>query len=161
MSRHLSTERTLNLLFSAQQHNQQQDAQGLNPNQMPEAATPTPSETQDNNHHTNHQRSLHSFWKLPPSLAVPKIMETAPPPPISRSSSCEDCGAGLGDGDDMMMDIDGGLAGEDHSCGACGKTVCFSCSVSNLGENRRCLVCAGRSVGVAEIGWKTAGVGVC
>ncbi len=68
----------------------------------------------------------------------------------NTSSSCEDCGAGLrdgGDDDDMMVDVDGlGGGMEDYSCGACGKTVCFSCSVSNMGANRRCLVCAGRSV---------------
>jgi len=43
------------------------------------------------------------------------------------------------------MDVDSyGATTEGHSCGACGKAVCFSCSVSNLGEQRRCLACAGR-----------------
>lgn len=42
------------------------------------------------------------------------------------------------------MDIDGGgLGAQAHACGACGKAVCFSCSISNLGEHRRCLACAG------------------
>ena len=59
--------------------------------------------------------------------------------------ACEDCGAGLCD--DNMMDVDGfgsGDAAAARGCGACGKVVCFSCSVSNLGERRRCLMCAGR-----------------
>ncbi|KAK1783201.1 hypothetical protein QBC45DRAFT_316621 [Copromyces sp. CBS 386.78] len=33
-------------------------------------------------------------------------------------------------------------------CEACWKMVCFSCSISNLGEHRRCLACAERRVWV-------------
>lgn len=86
---------------------------------------------------------------------------------MPSSTTCEDCGAelrGNSDNDDVMMDVvvgdvDGGYGGfgssdgDDHTCGACGKAVCFSCSVSNLGEHRRCLVCAGR--GELGAGWGT------
>lgn len=71
------------------------------------------------------------------------------------------------------MDIDGGFdgGGEGTSCGACGKPVCSHCSITNLGEQRRCLTCAGRRVvAIGNNGglrWPsaaataTAGVGVC
>lgn len=47
----------------------------------------------------------------------------------------------------MDMDMDGYAFGwspgdADCVCGACGKAVCAGCSVSNLGSERRCLVCA-------------------
>jgi hypothetical protein len=61
----------------------------------------------------------------------------------------------LGGGDDdAMMDIDGYGSGlDDWACGACGKAVCFSCSISNLGEHRRCLACAGPRGGVRGNVW--------
>ena len=77
-------------------------------------------------------------------------------PAFERPAACEDCGAGLDDG----MDVDGG-AGDDTACGACGKHICYSCSVSNLGEQKRCLHCAGRRVWVGGIGWTNAEVSVC
>ena len=70
-----------------------------------------------------------------------------------------------------MMDVDGfGFGNEDSCCGACGKTVCFSCSITNLGENKRCLACAGGKssgssnngrVWVGGIGWTNASGVVC
>ncbi len=72
--------------------------------------------------------------------------------------SCEDCGAGLGQG---------GTGGtepqhDDYGCcGACRKAVCFSCSVTNLGEQRRCLACAGRKIGVGGLGWTVPSASVC
>jgi hypothetical protein len=54
----------------------------------------------------------------------------------------------------MMMDVDGyGSGPDDHICGACGKAVCFSCSISNLGEHRRCLACAGPRGGMGSNEW--------
>jgi len=41
---------------------------------------------------------------------------------------------------DMMMDID--MDSPNYGCSSCGKQVCHGCAVSNLGEDRRCLVCA-------------------
>ncbi|CCC06601.1 hypothetical protein SMACR_12616 [Sordaria macrospora] len=67
---------------------------------------------------------------------------------------------GGGDHDVDMMDISttqdgsGYEQGNDEydsslsQCEACGKMVCFSCSISNLGEHRRCLACAERRVWV-------------
>jgi hypothetical protein len=81
-------------------------------------------------------------------------MDTA----LDAPSHCEDCGhplraaetaGGCGGSDDAMdtdmdLDLDGyGGAGPETGCGACGKHVCSHCSVSHLGERRRCLLCAG------------------
>ncbi|KAM0253551.1 hypothetical protein ACHAP5_000584 [Fusarium lateritium] len=130
-------QRTLNMLYSAQ--NQHQDAE------VPFEHTQTPSETTQPE--TN-QQSLHRFWNISsaPSTTNSNLNQTEFAP-----SNCDDCGAGLSGGDDGM-DIDG-LNNEDHSCGACGKHVCFSCSVSNLGEQRRCLQCAGRSGQPGRAAW--------
>jgi hypothetical protein len=79
------------------------------------------------------------------------------PPPIEKAAlalandqtSCEDCGTRMpGAGDDAMMDVDGyqDVAAGASRCVACRKVVCGSCSVSNLGAEPRCLVCAGRDV---------------
>lgn len=163
--------RTLNLLYSAQQHQQQHPQVPGQPHlssSEPVAMAPALPNATGHTHRPSQQRSLHSFWNIP-SARVPVILETTPSPRMSRSvlgisNSCEDCGADLGggDGDEVMMDVDSyGLESGDHSCGACGKTVCFSCSVSNLGEDRRCLTCARRRTGVEEMGWKVPGVGVC
>ena len=102
------------------------------------------------------QTSLHSFWVLPSrSTALPPIL----PPSNSAhdlSTSCDDCGTALDDGDDsMMLDSSDSLTVV-SPCEACGKPVCYSCSVSNLGEQRRCLVCAGRRVGVHSGSWTMA-----
>ncbi|KAL7808947.1 hypothetical protein V8C44DRAFT_334949 [Trichoderma aethiopicum] len=125
---------------------------------------PTPTTTSSSTH--DGQQSLHRFWNIgsqpssdisSPSLADPL---SAPTP-----TACDDCGAplagsdGAGSGDDGM-DLDGSAA-QDTACGACGKHVCFSCSVSNLGEEKRCLQCAGRRVWIGGIGWTNAGVSVC
>lgn len=75
-------------------------------------------------------------------------------------SSCEDCGAGLANGiDSEGMDVDG-FTSDNTACGACGKHVCFSCSVSNLGEEKRCLQCAGRKVSGGGVGWTNSGLSV-
>lgn len=165
-------EHTLSLLYSAQHHHQFRHSSGtssssnLQQQQTVAAAVtapvPPPPQTQNQTQATA-QRSLHSFWNLP---APPTSSSTtAPSPPTHRASApthCEDCGTGLGPGaGDASMDVDGYGLG-DCSCGACGRAVCFGCSVSNLGEQRRCLVCAGRRVWVGGIGWTGgAGVGVC
>ncbi len=63
----------------------------------------------------------------------------------------------LNDGDGMDMD---NYVRDPHNCGACGKAVCFSCSVSNLGEHRRCLLCAGRRGTVGRESWTSNSGGV-
>jgi hypothetical protein len=152
----LPTEHTLDVLYSAQRR----------PDEPHHGLTQSPTHTSTEllvqahaqSHHIPQQRSLHSFWNLPgPSSSTSSLASspsssaaTSPPSPAlaprSILTNCEDCGAGLGGGDDdVMMDADDHGPGleEDQTCGACGKTVCFSCSISNLGEHRRCLACAG------------------
>ncbi|OTA03134.1 hypothetical protein A9Z42_0035610 [Trichoderma parareesei] len=131
---------------------------------LPTPPMTTPSSSSSSPTHDG-QQSLHRFWNIgsqpssgtsSPGLADPLC--AAPTP-----TACDDCGAPLagsdGAGDDGM-DLDGSAA-QDTACGACGKHVCFSCSVSNLGEEKRCLQCAGRRVWIGGIGWTNAGVSVC
>lgn len=144
----VSADRTLSLLYSAQQQAPQAPV-------LEQAASALAAPT------ASSQQSLHRFWNINStptssvgsSPALEQQMVTAAP------SACDDCGAGLGDGGDGM-DIDG-CGFEDHACGACGKNVCFSCSVSNLGEQKRCLQCAGRRVWVGGIGWTNVAVSAC
>ncbi|KAK4108360.1 hypothetical protein N656DRAFT_792657 [Canariomyces notabilis] len=157
---------TLGLLYSAQQHQQQP------PHTPPRAVNNTASSfiqphthaASQHNGARSQQRSLHSFWNLPrppatssaASSPASSVTSLAGGRSTSVSTRCEDCDARLDggnlddEGDFVAMDIDGyGLGTADvdiygHVCGACGKSVCGSCSVSNLGEHRRCLACAGR-----------------
>ena len=50
------------------------------------------------------------------------------------------------------MDVDIANGGN-YACEQCGKVVCHGCAVSNMGEQRRCLNCAGER-GEA-VGWGT------
>ncbi|PTB68805.1 hypothetical protein BBK36DRAFT_1166691 [Trichoderma citrinoviride] len=178
---------TLGLLYSAQQR-QQQDHQhhhqhgvaAVPADQMllPEGSsssdpsplpTPTSSASASAHQHDGQQQSLHRFWNIgsQPSSGTSSPGLADPSRALATPTACDDCGAplagsdgGVGGGDDMGMDLDGGAA-QDTACGACGKHVCFSCSVSNLGEEKRCLQCAGRRVWIGGIGWTNAGVPVC
>ncbi|KAH6609386.1 hypothetical protein Trco_002732 [Trichoderma cornu-damae] len=143
---------TLGLLYSAQQRQPQDQPQLQAPTAAQEPVPPAAG--------PDTQQSLHRFWNISSEPgsggSSPGIAIACAPP-----TSCEDCGsalAGGGGGDEMEVD-DG--AAEDTACGACGKHVCFSCSVSNLGEQKRCLQCAGRRVWIGGIGWTNAGVPVC
>ncbi|KAF5002872.1 hypothetical protein FGRMN_33 [Fusarium graminum] len=119
-------QRTLNMLYSAQNQHQATE--------FPFEHAQTPPQTTQPE---SNQQSLHRFWNISsaPSASNTKLAQTEIAP-----SNCDDCGAGLNGDDGMDLDV---IDNEDHSCGACGKHVCFSCSVSNLGEQRRCLHCAG------------------
>lgn len=140
-------ERTLSLLYSAQQHphsspileheNQSQEA--------PQTMTPP-----------SNQQSLHRFFNISSKPTAP----TTSMPQLERPSNCDDCGTSLDTGNGDEMEIDD-LAPEDHACGACGRAVCFSCSVSNLGEQKRCLRCVGRKDHVGGVGWSNGHVTVC
>ncbi|KAK4452130.1 hypothetical protein QBC34DRAFT_399285 [Podospora aff. communis PSN243] len=143
-------QRTLNLLFSARQHHTSPCESLAQVDTTMD--TPTVQETEPRRE--AQQRSLHSFWRLPVSTPSPAahILLSAPIVSQSIAENCEDCGAGLGREDDTMTDVDA-LGCDGHSCGACGKAVCFSCSISNLGERRRCLACAQRSELVGSVGW--------
>jgi hypothetical protein len=103
------------------------------------------------------QRSLHAFWHI----SAPLPIDTAPPALVHKAAislvnghtTCEDCGAALhGGGEDAeMLDLD--LQAYDAACArtcvACEKPVCGSCSVSVLGVEPRCLLCAGRDLPTA------------
>ncbi|KAH8881651.1 UPF0103-domain-containing protein [Thozetella sp. PMI_491] len=124
---------TLGLLYSAQQ--QQEHGQPLaspepqiQPLVVPEATCTAAGPR------GACQRSLHSFWKLPGSAlaATASALPSSAAPSSSATlgvqqeipANCEDCGAGLGGDDAMDLDDSQGS----HSCGACGKAVCFGCS---------------------------------
>ncbi|KAK9434992.1 ORF21 protein [Metarhizium brunneum] len=139
---------TLNLLFSAQQQQSQTVREtGFQP--LPQ--TGSASEPRK-------QQSLHRFWSI--NSAPTPVSESTVEQPALAPTSCEDCGAGLGPGGnahDMAVDD---LTADNTTCGACGKHVCFSCSVSNLGEEKRCLCCAGRKA-FGNIGWPNMGLSLC
>ncbi|UNI23219.1 hypothetical protein JDV02_009051 [Purpureocillium takamizusanense] len=160
-------ERTLHLLLSAQQQQQQTTTTTIEPK------TPAPYVADRGaplagtfrQHHTEPQQqrrqgSLHSFWAInsAPTAAPDDSMTGVQTHAQPLSRVCEDCGAALGavPGGDDSMDIDGLSSSDDDAaapCGNCGKVVCFSCSVSSLGEKKRCLRCADRRVWVGGIGW--------
>lgn len=152
----LSAEHTLDILYSAQRRPEQQ--QDTFPAPQP-SLTPDPSAT------VRHQHTLHRFWNID---SAPTSAESSPgsdrPLVMEAPSSCQDCETDLreqGGGGDSM-DLDGfPFNGVNTACGACGKHVCFSCSVSNLGEDKRCLQCAGRRVWIGGIGWTNNDVSVC
>lgn len=168
-----STEHTLSILYSAQQPS------NINTNCMP---PPSPSAISPRTiipHPPNnapHQASLHTFWQLPSNRQISPSSDSSYTSSTSVSpktithphlipTNCEDCDASLANmdgGDEMdvdtIMDIDMYGAGEtNHACTNCGKQVCHSCAVSNLGVERKCLTCAGsnrnESKWVGGLGW--------
>lgn len=150
---------TLSLLFSAQQGSQSHTSQFQPAPVQPPIPAPTGAVLSTSFRRNHQQSSLHSFWP------IPNARETSPssnasnssagtPTAVSMSSffsatNCEDCDAPLDTEDsqvmdaDMMMDIDN-TGGSHYGCTRCGKPVCSRCSVSNLGAERKCLLCAGR-----------------
>ncbi|ROV91491.1 hypothetical protein VMCG_09441 [Cytospora schulzeri] len=155
-----STENTLKMLYQAQHHQPQEPQHHFSPPvqavPMPPPQTPAAAAPVQN------QPSLHSFWKLPaapkPTSSTLFPASSAAPPSIDamvdRPTSCEDCGVGLG-GEDATMDDGYGFETFINTCSSCSKAVCFSCSISNLGEQRRCLACAGGET--SNIGKKWVG----
>lgn len=158
---------TLSLLFSAQ-NNSHPQPQARNFEQAPIASIPMNIEPE------RHQSSLHSFFTIPParqsspsSLYSSSSSSPADIPSLNTAASylfhatnCEDCNASLGQAGDTngmdidMMDLDV-ASGGNYGCEQCGKTVCHGCAVSNLGEQRRCLNCAGTrgKTWVGGLGW--------
>jgi hypothetical protein len=164
----IPAERTLNILYSAQRHQQHPDIQQQSPAVTTAPAPPRPSggavlsgSFSRMQAAEQQQQSLHSFWNLPassaPSNVAPAIISTPSlSAPIDTPSNCDDCGQSLAGGADSM-DVDGGAQ---TNCGACGKHVCSHCSITNLGEQRRCLVCAGSTAWIGGQGWTNPSVGV-
>ncbi|KAE9366694.1 hypothetical protein N431DRAFT_562049 [Stipitochalara longipes BDJ] len=156
---------TLSLLYSAQQAPQSQF-------QVPSPFQPLqPVESFPSNNQSAQQSTLHSFWAIPSSLrhyspssnssSSTNTPSTTPAMDnFFQATNCEDCNASLrasvdAGADamdvDMMMDID--IDGGNHACTVCGKQVCHSCSVSNMGANKKCLCCAGRKAWIGGIEW--------
>lgn len=130
-------ERTLNILYAAQKQQTPTQSHGTyvahqRPHHAPTAAQPGSS---------SQQPDLHSFWNLPSRPSAPPV-SCLPPTNIETPTDCEDCGQMLC-GDDGMMDMDDMSSMGGTSCSVCGKHVCSHCSITNLGEQRRCLGCAG------------------
>lgn len=149
-----STENTLQMLYRAQQRPQQpQHVFSPPPAASPSIAPPPVSHAQPCSPAApapaQSQRSLHSFWDIPSRQQPPPAPGLSPAlgPPVDafvdQPTTCDDCGVELG-GEDAAVDDGYGFETYISSCSTCCKAVCFSCSVSNLGEQRRCLVCAGK-----------------
>ncbi|KAI0396496.1 hypothetical protein F5Y17DRAFT_419325 [Xylariaceae sp. FL0594] len=136
-------QRTLDILYAAQRQQHQMSSQSREMHTVlgqlndPVSAQPASSSA-------SHQASLHSFWNLPPRpLALPA--SNLPDVLTEAPTECQDCGQRFQDGDDLMMDGGDVAATVGTECGSCGKHVCSNCSISNLGEQWRCLMCAGTS----------------
>ncbi|KAI3324846.1 hypothetical protein HD806DRAFT_493774 [Xylariaceae sp. AK1471] len=145
-------QRTLNILYSAQRQpthasNHEIPTENQHHN-APIAAQPGSSSSLSS---SSHQTNLHSFWNLPSRPSAPPAA-CLPPTIIDTPTECEDCGQNLGGDDDAMMDVDDVSGAAGTGCGACGKHVCSHCSISNLGEQRRCLGCAETKVGRGAAG---------
>ncbi|KAG8163744.1 hypothetical protein KVR01_007041 [Diaporthe batatas] len=135
---------TLQILYRAQQR-PQEPRHGPSPQPSASPSIP-PSPVAA----AQSQRSLHSFWDIPSSRQPPpepalsaSLRGPSVEDMVDRPTTCGDCGVELG-GEDAAVDDGYGFETYISSCSLCCRAVCFSCSVSNLGEQRRCLVCAGK-----------------
>ncbi|KAK8043673.1 hypothetical protein PG993_006103 [Apiospora rasikravindrae] len=150
-SQHEVHERTLNMLYNAQK---QQPHDDVHMQTTPMQTQPTA--VQHPHHQQQAQASLHNFWNLPNANTAPVIFNndiatSIATPSIDEPTDCEDCGQALHDEmDGDAMETDGAT---DSGCGACGKHVCSHCSITNLGEQRRCLGCAGKNAWDGGMGW--------
>ncbi|KAI0178936.1 hypothetical protein GGR52DRAFT_534166 [Hypoxylon sp. FL1284] len=156
-------QRTLNMLYSAQkqqQHHSHHLGLGLDQHQSQPLGAQSQSQAS--------QASLHSFWKIPAKSAAAlatTAVSVPVPSPLDHPANCEDCGLALSEGrggDDDSMDVDGFGADAETGCTTCGKHVCSHCSITHLGEQRQCLICAGKKVWVGGLGWTgVSGLKVC
>ncbi|KAI1334049.1 hypothetical protein F5Y15DRAFT_314997 [Xylariaceae sp. FL0016] len=146
----VSAERTLDMLYTAQRAQcQPTSAQPFEP---PLTNTPIAAEL------GRPQASLHSFWNLPkPAMSsMPSSQRPMSTMSFCDATSCDDCGQALGRAaSDDTMDVDTFDVDVPTNCVVCRKNVCSHCSITNLGEERRCLKCAGRKVWVGGVGWST------
>lgn len=169
-----STENTLQMLYRAQQRPQQPQhvfspppaaSSSIAPSLVPSVQAHSPAASAP----AQSQRSLHSFWNIPfshqspPGTALSSALGPSVDVIVDQPTTCDDCGVELG-GEDAAVDDGYGFETYISSCSLCCKAVCFSCSVSNLGEQRRCLVCAGKEDRqkrwVNNTGWATEAMSV-
>ncbi|KAI1106152.1 hypothetical protein F4804DRAFT_301605 [Jackrogersella minutella] len=154
-------QRTLNIMYTAQKQ-QIAHQQNFHLDSLAISPRPQPPSTQSQ----GGQASLHNFWKLPSTTAPSNPPAPAPVSPAAYDgpTNCEDCGQALREGasNEDSMDVDSFSAEANTGCGACGKHVCSHCSITNMGEQRRCLICAGKKVWVGGLGWAgVSSVKVC
>lgn len=180
------------MLFSAAQRRPESTSQP-HQQQQPQSHMAQPQQQQQHAP-AAHQASLHNFWKLPPqSLSAAASAATAPSPPVDASmyapTDCEDCGRGLSRNnneddnnnngghnedasmmDDVDVDMEIGMSGggswlEAARCAGCAKLVCSHCSITNMGERRRCLGCAdnhgARKGWAGDLGQNLSSLGIC
>lgn len=117
-----------------------------------------------NSQKSSRQSSLHAFWALPtPPSSAPRT----PPPPSSQSYSsapltCQDCDSFLlsaSDIDTCMGGMDDANENGEFACRACGRIVCETCAVVEVGVGRECLSCKtqvrsrGKETWIGGIGW--------
>lgn len=130
-----SAEHTLSMLYGAQ-HSQEAQPILSHPEPLRSQIPPTQPVQKSN---------LHSFWSLPQAASRQAVTQSPSFTTLTTPTHCEDCSASLNDADDtdamdvdiMAMDVDE----RNFGCVDCGKQVCHSCAVSNLGMERKCLGC--------------------
>ena len=152
-----SIERTLGLLFLAQKQHATSPLATMqeDPEPTPVIAEPAVPEAG--------QRSLHSFWSIP--SAAPS--STSSTPSVERSvyimpTSCDECGSGFStDNGDDAMEVDGSCGTGNYACGGCTRQICSNCSVSRIGEQRRCVNCTWSNAWEGAMGWAEARVTSC
>ncbi|KAG9228049.1 hypothetical protein BJ875DRAFT_490300 [Amylocarpus encephaloides] len=159
---------TLSLLYSTQQAPRSSYQTSPSPFALPNPVASLPT----SNPSTPSQASLHSFWTLPASRHISPVsisstssigtpLTSSANQAFFQATNCEDCDALLNIEDntdavdvDMMMDIDTNGDAPNYGCTSCGKQVCHSCAISNLGAERKCLNCAGKArKWVGGLGW--------
>jgi hypothetical protein len=130
-------------------------------NQQPSHTLPQTPQAPILTNNVIQQTSLHSFWSLPSRTSSCASTDVGASSPslaiIYQAANCEDCETPLvsADGDAMDIDMDIDVQGTvlDYACSKCQKLVCHRCAISNLGADRRCLMCAGKRTWVGGIGW--------
>jgi hypothetical protein len=160
----------LSLLFSAQQNQLPQTHPSPSPFTLRRPVASVPASSQP----SPQQSNLHSFWAIPSStrqsspasncssFSNNSPLMTSADHQFFEATNCEDCEVSLNPDNadamdvDVMMDTDTYNGGLSHACSSCGKQVCHSCAVSNLGSERKCLMCAGKKW-VGGIGWMNMG----
>ncbi|CCU81860.1 hypothetical protein BGHDH14_bgh02244 [Blumeria hordei DH14] len=89
------------------------------------------------------QSNLHAFLRIPLTSGNPLTSKMSLPTRSSINTYsdkmiCHDCDTPL-ENDQERSSLY--IYENDHACTSCGKYVCHSCSISNLGLDRKCLNC--------------------
>ncbi|CAD6499681.1 BgTH12-03789 [Blumeria graminis f. sp. triticale] len=127
---------TLFLLFSAQNCPK---AQSTQPNGELDEKSTTPLLSEC----PSKQSNLHAFLRIPLTSGNSLTPKMSLPPrssidTYSEKMICHDCDIPL-ENDQELSSLH--IYENDHTCTSCGKYVCHSCSISNLGLDRKCLNC--------------------